>query len=289
MAQQNPPARHDRTLTPASAAPVLHDSYVSDEFTVAAVHEFFVASQRMFRAAPWSVVPEFAAVLAVNCASLGLHDAVVAVVGPPAASYGTMVFASVEDFANYRRAARAMADLTAANDAMSTMPARFGSEFRPGAAISVRMLHEIKTHGWPIAGPVAFPIITAMAAGGVARATTARDVQLLTALHHAIADVINAEPRLGFAWEPTSPTTTRTLAVQLGATSVAITLTAPHPKVALPSASAAQPTASVARVPAGANLPRTGHGSAGDVSRDKDKDKDKAKRKSQKAARKKNR
>ena len=266
MPTQNLPA-------PADAALTLNDSYIGSEFTVAAVHEFFVASQWMFRAAPWRVVPEFAAVFAVNCASLGLLDAVVAVVGPPAASYGTMVFASVEDFASYRRATRALAASTAAIDAMSIMPAWLGSEFRPGAAISVRMLHEIKTHGWPIAGPVAFPIITAMAACGHSRAATARDVQVLTTLHHAVADLINAELRLGFAWEPGSLATTRTMSVQLGANVVAITLTAPHPNVALPWADAA----------AGANPPSKAHRAAGDNS------KAKAKRKAQKAARKKNR
>ena len=278
MAEQTSPAQPADGQLSDVAEPSFPDSYVGSEITVAAVHDFFAASPRLFRAAPWSVVPEFAAVLAVTSAELGLQDAVLAIVGPPAASYGAMVFASVEDFATYRQAARAMADFTSADDAMSTMPAWVGSEFRPGAAISVRMLHEIKTHGWPIAGPVAFPIITAMNVGGQPRATTAQDVQLITALHNAVADLVAAEPRLGFAWEPASPTTTRTLQVQLGGEAIAVTLTAPHPNAPLLVADAAQPTASV-----GANPPRKDHRSASDIS------KDKAKRKAQKAARKKNR
>jgi hypothetical protein len=271
MAEQTSPAQpNDGQLS---------DSYVGSEITVAAVHDFFAASQRLFRAAPWSVVPEFAAVLAVTSAELGLQDAVLAIVGPPAASYGAMVFASVEDFATYRQAARAMADFTSSDDAMSTMPAWVGSEFRPGAAISVRMLHEIKTHGWPIAGPVAFPIITAMNAGGQSRATTAQDVQLITALHHTVAELIATEPRLGFAWEPASPITNRTLQVQLGGAVIAVTLTAPHPHAEVPSANLAATTSSTGAV----NTPRKDHRSANDIS------KDKAKRKAQKAARKKNR
>lgn len=279
MAQQPSPAQPTDAPTPDALEPALNDSYVGSEFTVAAVHDFFVASQRLFRAAPWSVVPEFAAVVAVTSAELGLHDAVLAIVGPPAASYGTMVFASVEDFATYRQAARAMADFTSADDAMSAMPAWLGSEFRPGAAISVRMLHEIKTHSWPIAGPVAFPIITAMAAGGHARATTAHDLQLITALHHAVAELIATEPRVGFAWEPASPPIQRTLQAKVGAQTVAITLTAPHPHAPLPSADV------VAATTAGAGVltPRKDHRSTADIS------KDKAKRKAQKAARKKNR
>ncbi len=273
-------AEHTSPVQPTDGQSLL-DSYVGSEITIAAVRDFFIASQRLFRAAPWSVVPEFAAMFAVNCASLGLHDAVVAVVGPPAASYGTMVFASVEDFASYRQAARAMADFTSADDAMSTMPAWVGSEFRPGAAISVRMLHEIKTHGWPIAGPVAFPIITAMNAGGQPRATTAQDVQLITALHHAVADVIATEPRLGFAWEPASPTITRILQVQLGGAAIAVTLTAPHPHAPLPSPEVAASTGSVAGPGGGVIAPRKDLRSGNDIS--------KAKRKAQKAARKKNR
>ncbi|MBP9086676.1 MAG: hypothetical protein KBG15_11195 [Kofleriaceae bacterium] len=282
MTKQKLPA-----LPPAPGPPSLNDSYISGEFTAAAVHEFFVASQRMFRAAPWSVVPEFAAVFAVRSPELGLQDAVLAIVGPPAPNYGTMVFTSVEDFSRYRTAARALTDVTFTDDAMATMPAWVGSEFRPGAAISVRMLHEIKNHSWPIAGPVAFPIIIAMTAGGTPRATTAQDVRWITALHHAVAEMIAAEPRLGFAWEPANPATTRTLQVQLGAKNVAITLTAPHPNVALPYADAAQATGADTRsandAPPRPFKPRQDQRSATDIS------KDKAKRKAQKAARKKNR
>ncbi len=277
MAQQNSTPQPDD----AQRSSVAPDSYVGSEISVAAVHDFFLASQRMFRAAPWSVIPEFTAVLAVNCTELGQQDAVLAIVGPPAPNYGAMLFASVADFSAYLHAARAMSDFTRTDDAMATMPGWVGSEFRPGAAISARMLLEIKTHNWPIAGPVAFPIITAMTGGGEPRATTAHDVRLLTVLHQAMAELIVAEPRLGFAWEPTSPSTTRTLQVQLGADAIAlaITLTAPHPQVALPfTGPAATNSTNVS-----ADKSHKENRSANDVS------KDKAKRKAQKTARKKNR
>lgn len=253
-------------------------SYLANNVTPEAMQAYFVASQRLFRVAPWLVVPDSQAIIAITSEALGLTNAVLSIVGPPLRN-SVLVFANALDYANYLHVTSTPVD----DSTLSRLPGWTATEFHHGKDIDRAQLLEIKQHDWAIAGPAAFPLPNVRRAGALPHAATPDDIRLLTVVQTALAELIGAEPRLGFTWEPGNPAITRQTSVPFVGGDIQLTLAAPHPDagkiVAHLQAAAARDALAAKSSVAPSRAPRSSD----------DKAKDKAKRKAAKAARKKNR
>lgn len=251
-------------------------SYLANNVTPEAMQAYFVASQRLFRVAPWLVVPDSQAIIAITSETLGLNNAVLSIVGPPLRN-SVLVFANALDYANYLHTTSTPVDDTT----LSRLPGWTATEFHHGKDIDRGQLLEIKQRDWAIAGPAAFPLPNVRRAGALPQAATPDDIRLLTVVQTALAELIGAEPRLGFTWEPGNPPITREISVPYAGGDMQLTLAAPHPDagkiVAHLQAAAARDALAAKSSPSRAARPPA------------DKAKEKAKRKAAKAARKKNR
>ncbi|MEK7285515.1 MAG: SEC-C metal-binding domain-containing protein, partial [Chloroflexota bacterium] len=104
----------------------------------------------------------------------------------------------------------------------------FGSDllsltFDRAADLPTRMRREVKQHGWPVAGPGAYPRVLAIERDGVARPLTERDVRLVAACADALGPFVLKHTALfaGKRLEPASESYT-------GPTELTVRLTAPY-------------------------------------------------------------
>ena len=58
----------------------------------------FRSAARLYRARPWDVIPSDNSLIGVTSEPLGLHDAVVSVIGQAGKVHGFVLFANLDDF-----------------------------------------------------------------------------------------------------------------------------------------------------------------------------------------------
>jgi uncharacterized tellurite resistance protein B-like protein len=182
---------------------------------------FFQAAAGLFRAAPWQSVPSDQNLFFVTIAELGLHDAVLSVIGRMGQSVGLIVFANQHDFDAYLAAGAALA-----RGERPVMPRHFALNFEKGAELSPTLRKEIASHHWEVANADAYPSLMAMDEDLVARPPTAAEVTLAELLARALPALIaDTRPALIAAWKGGAPAS-RTLQVSAHAGHYAVTLVA---------------------------------------------------------------
>jgi hypothetical protein len=185
---------------------------------------FFQASARLFRAAPWKVLPDDAGVFSATVEAYGLRGAVLSVIGKLGQNLGFVLFPTRQAFEAYLDAAEAVEQ----GDDSATIPSHFALNFERGAAISSGLRKEVAARNWEVASPNAYPWLATIAGDFVARPPSTEELALAGALCVALAQWFEKEPAaLRDAWKP-GKAIVRKFAIPTGAGPVEVELAAPH-------------------------------------------------------------
>ncbi len=159
----------------------------------------FRAAARLYRLQPWQVFPPdtFAA---VECEALGIEKGALCVVGQMGESYGFVLFRSLADAATY---SDAIDVIEAGGQPAFPRHLMFGFEER--SAIGKVLAREIRSHGWELAGPHAYPAAVVVDPDLVTRPLGRDELLGVAAIIEATAELIEAEPDLADAWEGGAP------------------------------------------------------------------------------------
>lgn len=198
------------------------ETHLGGGITAEAMASFFRTAARLYRAAPWSVVPDDTSIIGVTIESLTVRDAVVSIIGQAGESYGFVCFASLGDFETYFDASELMAE-----DHLPKLPRHVALNFDRGADISPALRKEIAAYGWEVAGANAYPWVSPVDEDAVFSPPTPAELTRIEAIAGAIAQLVETEPDLPDAWERAEPLI-RTITVATGAGPIEVTLTVPH-------------------------------------------------------------
>lgn len=197
-------------------------SYLRGGHDPLAMGSFFEATAACYRAKPWELVPSDQHLFTVSIEELGLHDAVLSVVGRLGQSTGFVLFASRADFEAYLDAGDALA-----HGQIPLMAPHLALNFERGSELSVDLRKEIARYGWEVAGAAAYPWLMAMDEELVARPPTAAELAIATALARALPGVLEESASvhaLNVAWAGGAPLVCSREVETLQARSVTVTL-----------------------------------------------------------------
>ncbi len=142
-----------------------------------AVEGLFRSAELLYKLAPWKVAAD-SLVLRVDIPDYGVEGACLSIIGALGQSLGLILFPSLADFDSFLE----QAELPRRRGA----PIDMGSSarclnFEVGSDLPPRMLREALDHGWPVAGPKAYPIVYHHDRDGMLRPLTERDVRIMAA------------------------------------------------------------------------------------------------------------
>lgn len=218
--------------TPELDAMVLHmremlnragePSYLTGDIAPKVMGAFFDAAASLFRAAPWKVVPDDQCLFSITIASLGVHDAVMSVIGQAGQSFGLLLFSGFDDFETYLDAAHAF-ELGEELE----MPPHFAIHFERGADLEPALRREIAEHQWTVAGANAYPWVAAVDEDLVSCPPTGEEMIIAEALARALVHLLAEKKAIRRAFDHAEPLA-RTLSVTTHAGEIEITLRAPY-------------------------------------------------------------
>lgn len=201
-------------------------SFLSPEIEPDAMGAFFRATAALFRVQPWKIVPGDQDLISVTVEELGIHDAVISVVGQMEQSLGFVWFSSFEDFAAYLDAAD---DLEYGEEA--EMPPHFALTFDRSERLGEPLLKEIRQHGWEVAGANAYPGLLVIDEELIVRPPTAEELNRFEAISLALAELFAEAKALVAAWNGGEPVE-RELTVRAHAGPLTVKLRAASARVA---------------------------------------------------------
>lgn len=204
-------------------------SYLSPDTGPDAIGALFRAAAGLFRAQPWKVVPDDQALLSVSIEELGVHEAVLSVIGQIGQSFGIVLFSGPDDFEAYLEAADAIE-----HGEEPAMPAHIALSFEREAELDPALRQEVLEHGWEVAGIDAHPWLLAVDEDLVARPPTARDVTLMEALALSLPHLLAERKALLAAWRG-GDAVERSLVVATHAGDIEVNLRVPAERKAAPA------------------------------------------------------
>jgi hypothetical protein len=203
---------------PPSQAP----SYLTPGVSPAAIESLFWSTARLFRAAPWKVIPDDSSVMSVTIDALGVRGGALSIIGKLGESLGWILFPTHEAFEMFLSGAvEVQAGVTELR-----MPSHFALNFEHRDDISPEQRKEIASHGWEVAGPTAYPWLVAIDEDLVGRPATPGEVTMTDVISAALAEMVETEPNLRKAWSG-DHAVVRTTSVPTPAGPIEITLGAP--------------------------------------------------------------
>jgi len=190
-----------------------------------AVHRFFEAASRLYRAAPWTRIENDSQVLRLEAPWAGFDDACVSVVGTLGTSRGFGVFESLRDF---RAFARLSDDIHFSGERPRGPGVPMLSvHFDQAKELPAGMRDEVKAHRWPVVGAKAYPWLMHMDGDGVRRPLTESDYALAAGCAEALVEMFDRHAAIFSEPEPEPATVVRQL--DRGEGPVELRLTAPCP------------------------------------------------------------
>ena len=179
------------SMTGSEAAP----SYLA-EGTVSpgVVTQFFRAASLFFHAAPWGEASDDQP-LRVDIPALKVFGACACIMGAGGESFGFLLFHSLDAYLAFVGAPPRPRAKAAPQMQFLSLSFNRRKDLPPS------MVKEIKTHGWEVDGPKAYPTVLAFE-GGVPRQVTERDYRILTFSALAIAPFCVLHARLFAEEEP---------------------------------------------------------------------------------------
>ena len=154
-----------------------HDeSYLEEgRVSVDTVADLFGAAELVYQMAPWKTMDD-QQLVRVDIPSLGVHGACLSVIGAGRESFGFILFPSLEGFEAF-----ALAGQTADRGPIDMGTTLLALNFERGADLPASMRREVSEHGWSVAGPRAYPVVTHRDRDGVPRPLSERDFKVLSA------------------------------------------------------------------------------------------------------------
>lgn len=149
----------------------------------ASVRELFAATRILFRMAPWTVASD-SQVLRLDIPALDVEGACLSIIGQLGQSQGILIFPSLAGYeaflwvANAPRSPRRRIDFGTGWLALNIERAEDLPE---------SMRREAEAHGWPVAGPEAYPRIERLDPDGAARPLVERDLKIAAACATSLA------------------------------------------------------------------------------------------------------
>jgi hypothetical protein len=169
-------------------------TYLTPDVEPAAMAALFRAAAALYRAKPWSVVPDDQCLLYATCAAFEMRDAPISVIGQAGESFGFITFADVESFGAFIDAA----EWRALGESPELVP-HLALSFEKRKEMPPRMLREITAHGWETAGPSATPLLGPVGEEGL-RAAGPEDVHRLEVLALALLEAVRDRKALLASW-----------------------------------------------------------------------------------------
>ena len=210
-------------------------TYLTPGISKGAMAGFFRAAAELFRAKPWTIVPDDTSLLSITIDAFEVGDGVISTIGQAGESHGVIFFADITDFDAYLEAAAATE-----RGEEPEMPSHFAINFDSDAELAPAALAEIAEHGWEIAGPLAYPSLIVVDNGVIGRPPTEDELTLSEAIALALPKVLCAKQVLLKAWKGGKPFS-RTLTVTTHAGPVEVTVGVLH-ETELPEPEASAPT-----------------------------------------------
>lgn len=149
-----------------------------------AVEALFRAAASVYESAPWEVAWDDQ-VLRLDIPALGVAGACVSILGAAGECYGLLILPSLAAFEALVERAEGFI-LGEADLGIDVLALNFESV----VDLPPRMQREIKQHGWPVAGPLAYPLVEHRGADGGRHRLHERDVQIATVCASAVARFI---------------------------------------------------------------------------------------------------
>ncbi len=149
---------------------------------VATLGALFRASEALFRLAPWKLVEDSQA-LRLDIPALGVEGACVSVIGALGESLGLVIFPSHLAMERFLTSVDPQQERDAPLDLGTTA---LSLNFERGADLPGGMRREIAEHAWPVAGPMAYPLVQHRDRDGLPRPLNERDVRIVTACAHGV-------------------------------------------------------------------------------------------------------
>lgn len=199
----------------------------------------FPAAEALFRSAPWNELDDSAG-LRLDIPALGVEGACVSVIGALGESLGLVIFPSHLARELFLTSVETSEERDTSLDMGTTI---LSLDFDRGADLPAGMRREVADHGWPVAGPTAYPRVTHRDRDGVPRPIEERDVRIVTACAQGVAAFVGKHRE---QIRQASPTVME--ARHVGADGIETRVTLPYEAGASPAAdpkTAARPPAAV--------------------------------------------
>lgn len=147
------------------------------------VRELFVSAERLYRCAPWKSAYD-SQVLKLDIPSLGVEGACVSVMGNLGQSFGLIIFPSLAGYQAFYRLASAGSIRKKGRVDLGTD--WLSLNFERGGDLPADTRREALAHGWPVAGPDAYPLLLHVERDGGSRPLVQRDYQIATLAASAV-------------------------------------------------------------------------------------------------------
>jgi hypothetical protein len=151
-------------------------SFIGSEMSSQDVGAMFSAAARLYRAAPWKVLPPDACI-GVSCNVLGIRDGAMCVVGQMGQSHGFSLFASIESTLAFFD----VVDASERGERGLKVPAHIMFAYDSRDEVPVELVREVASHHWELAGHDAYPSPRVLDDELVARGVTRVEMLGLTA------------------------------------------------------------------------------------------------------------
>lgn len=171
------------------------DTYLSTGLSAEQISGFFDAATGLYHSAPWQHVPHDVCLLSVTVESLGIHDAVLSVIGQGGENFGIVLYAGVQQYQQYLMASDRMR-----RGLDCEIPPHVALSFDEGPDVPQSLRREIAEHGWQVANTSSYPVIFTPDRDNIVRPLAAADVALFEALSRALPLVLKKRSKLIQSW-----------------------------------------------------------------------------------------
>ena len=199
------------------------NSYLSAGVDPARVAAFFEAAAALYDVQPWNIVPSDESLIRVSIESLGLHNAIISVIGQLGENFGVILFSGLDEFEAHLDAG----DALAAGFELE-FPASRSLNFESESGLSPALRQEITEHRWTVSGADAFPLLMAIAEEQVLQPLTENEYTTFETLALGLTKLLREEAEsMRFAWDG-GDVVSRTYVIPANGGEVEVSFTVPH-------------------------------------------------------------
>lgn len=165
--------------------------------------KLFQAAAPLFKLAPWTVAHD-GQVLRLDIPQLGVAGACVSLIGMLGESLGFLIFPSLAHYQAFRRSAELPRPGLLRQKPLDLRTTIIALNFERAEDLPASMRREVREHGWPLAGPRAYPRVEHRDRDGLPRPLTEKDVRIVTGCAAALSRFFERH-RDAFRQDPPRP------------------------------------------------------------------------------------